>query len=467
MKKFIYSLLFVFLILFSFNNIFAAKGDGFEVDPIDPIFPDIPIINAPVIPNNNTVSDGDLLNNWFIVENSETQTTMLYTSNDSFYVFYNESTPNYPYLVLGFNDEADWLLYKCYTYDWDTETWIFSGTSSQVYVCSNTVDNPISNITLCNCNIFNEDKMTIFRESGFDYVVTNDNSRIKILPEFSEGFVTCKIDVEIENKQEGEVLYYDDYTSNSTVGDTKKIFPIGTGITITENKSINFYLYDATGNLIDTNSISIYRLVGFNPDCLKINFNFTNKGAVNFDVNLDNNLSAFYDVFFNISDITELRMLKDSDNKDIISNYSNFNKIELSISYLIGLTKMFSNSKDFDLYFKVIDRNSKRIVSTKKYNISLSSSNGGSINSGTITDFFGNDTNMTPSNDSNIKDDIVDVDWSFENSIDNIKKFFYTSKEFFNLILMFLNEFPSWIITPLYTLFILSIIIFVFHAIRG
>ncbi len=464
MKKFIYSLLFIFLILISFNNIFATDtsigdvgGVGVEVPDVPdiPVIPDFPSIKVPRIPNNNNVSDSDLLNNWFIVENSETQTTMLYTSNDSFHVVYNENTPDYPYLVLGFNDEADWLSYKCYTYDFDTETWIFSGTSSQVYVCSNTVDNPISNITLCNCNIFNEDKMTIFRESGFDYVVTNDNSRIKIWPEFSEGFVTCKIDVEIENKQEGEVLYYDDYTSNSSpFTDTKKIFP-DMGITITENKSINFYLYDSTGNLIDTNSISIYRIVGFNSDLLKVNFNFTNKGALNFDVNLDNNSFSFYDVYFSVSNADGLRMLKSSNNEDIISEYISFNKIDLSTSYLIGLTKMFSNNKDFDVSFRVVDRNSKRIVLTKKYNITLSSLNVGSVNSGTITNWNGedlNDSNIT----SNNPFENLNENSSLSDILNSAKESFNTFKLAFSILPGFIWTFISITLVVLFVLRILG-----------
>lgn len=152
---------------------------------------------------------------------------------------------------------------------------------------------------------------------------------------------------------------------------------------------------------------------------------------------------------------------------------------EFSSFHIIGHGKDFtivnnsSKEKKITLYFEIRNRITGEVMLTQHYNIT--SKNAGitddnsTVDGGIINEGEDDEIILTPDNDENIANNGggLSIDWSVDNSINTVKDFFNNAVEFFNLILNFLNQLPSWITIPLYTLFTLAIIIFVYHVIRG
>ena len=127
----------------------------------------------------------------------------------------------------------------------------------------------------------------------------------------------------------------------------------------------------------------------------------------------------------------------------------------------------------FTIYFELRNKIDSSVALTRSYNVDLKAANvaqggitgsedksGGSGVTGGTTNGE-EDPSLSPNGGG------LSIDWSVDNSINTVKDFFNNAVEFFNLILNFLNQLPSWITIPLYTLFTLAIIIFVYHVIRG
>lgn len=466
MNKKIFSLFFIFLILFNISNVFAAKGDGWEIDPV---IPDIPDLKVYELPNSENVVDNLLLKNFFIVFNQETSVCSLYTSNDNFYTIYNSNIPYYPYYVLGFNNDVDWQYYKSYTWDSNLEKWVNPGDSTSVYVSSLNSDendvNKVSIIMYANCNIYCEDKTTIWRNSDTDVTIGDNTSRLKLSYEYNENNTECKINATLENGAFTDRIYYSNYMPGLN-GEllSKRSFPRD-GITVTENQSLFFQAEDKDGNILATNSISIYQIGKLNPDNFVVNIENVNAGII-VTATLKNSGYIYNDIYFKFDNIDNISVnYKDKFITDLTTNFYN---IENGVP--VYLLNEFENDIKKTIYFEVRNKVTGAVMVTKKYDLSIrltANGNNTTVDGGVINEGKDDEQIMTPDNDKNLGNNNLNVDWSFGNAVDNIKSFFNTSKEFFNLILLFLNDLPAWIITPLYTLFILAIIIFVFHAVRG
>lgn len=249
------------------------------------------------------------------------------------------------------------------------------------------------------------------------------------------------------------------------------------GLTVTENQSLFFQAEDKDGNILATNSISIYKIGNLTADCFNVSFNFS-KGTgttswVEVLPNLNLNQSSYYDIYYKIGIDNVLSLT--SSTGHLVTEYNQINNNEKMVFNTISGAK-------FKLYFELRNKVDGNIGLTKSYNIDLKSANavqsgissnnensgGSSITGGIINEGTENEEIMTPSNDKNIANSYdIDTDWELSSAIDNTKFFFSTAVDFINLILNFLSQFPSWIIVPLSTLFWLGIIIFVIHAIRG
>ena len=126
------------------------------------------------------------------------------------------------------------------------------------------------------------------------------------------------------------------------------------------------------------------------------------------------------------------------------------------------------NEVKFVITFQVRNRTTGNVTLVKQYGCNVDVVGSGSVTGGIINPGGDDQEIMTPENDDNIVNNYdVGIDWNANNAVDTAKDFFENAVEFFNLILNFLYQMPSWITIPLYTLFTLAVIVFVFHVIRG
>lgn len=302
-----------------------------------------------------------------------------------------------------------------------------------------------------------------------DDTIGDPNSRLQISHEYNEDNTECKINATIKDGSFTDKIFYSNYMPGPS-GHllTKQPFPID-GITVTENQSLFFQAEDKDGNIIATNSISIYGIGKLNPELFIVDIDVESGGHAYFTPRLLNSGYIYNDIYCKIDNVSGLRITKDGFNLDLTDYASEFAEGKLISSGQTWNIANFSLSYcTFNIHFEIKNRETGVTMLTKTYNLTIKLKSNGSINGGTINSGQDDEEIMTPDNDDNINNDLnVGIDWSLESSIDNIKNFFVTATEFFNLVLVFLNSLPMWIIMPLYTLFTLAIIIFVFHAIRG
>lgn len=242
------------------------------------------------------------------------------------------------------------------------------------------------------------------------------------------------------------------------------------GLTLTENQSLFFQAEDKDGNIIAKNSLSIYGIGKMNPDNFEVSFEKTDN-YVTFIPRLKHNGHIYNDIYCKIAnvDYNKIQVAKEKDDavsfKNYVEEFKNFYNIGDGMPWSVHNVSM--DDLNLKIYFEVRNKVTAQVMVTKNYDFSLYTSSSPTIDGGVINEGKDDEQIMTPDNDKNIDNDSLNVDWSLENSVDNIKNFFGITKEFFNLIILFLKDLPSWIVVPLYTLFILAIIIFVFHVIRG
>lgn len=243
------------------------------------------------------------------------------------------------------------------------------------------------------------------------------------------------------------------------------------GITVYENQSLFFQAEDNNGNVLATNGISINGINKMNPDDFVVNIEKFNCG-VNFTPNILNSEGFVYQsLYFNISDFEGLNFKKVGepglDNGEFIEGY--YRKIDIGSTYSITNTSF--SKKSFTLSFQVKNRETGEVMLTKNYDLTIGGqlSGGSSVDGGVINPGGDDEQQMTPDNDKNFSGNGSDFnfEWNFKNAVESIKTFFSMAKEFFNLIIHFLNQFPSWITVPLNCLFWMAILIFIFHLIRG
>lgn len=258
-----------------------------------------------------------------------------------------------------------------------------------------------------------------------------------------------------------------------TVG--KVIFPRD-GITVNQNQDLFFQAEDKDGNIIATNAVFINGINVLNPDDFVVDFDF--KGSLVYItpkiVSKYGLGSIHYSVYLDIDNITDLKLtnyIKGFETDKPLNNGLNID-LHAGNSYILHNNSSF-DKKDLSLLFRVKNIVTGETVVSKRYDISLRGVLGVTdeegVSGGVINPGQDNEQVMTPDNDKNItnKGDNLSIDWNFNNAKDSVKSFFSTALEFFNMILYFLNQFPDWIVIPLYTLFMLAIVVFVFHVIRG
>lgn len=247
------------------------------------------------------------------------------------------------------------------------------------------------------------------------------------------------------------------------------------GIDLTNNQTVYFQAENKDGNIIATNFININRIGKLNPDLFYVEFeqgDSTTNGSIYFTPKLSGD-TINNQIFCKISDphFSGLIVGEGESIFDYFFNdsqeFSNFHNIGPNHTWWIDVNdKQIHN---VNLTFIIKNRTTEEIMLTKSYDLMVSPRGQDShVTGGVINPGQDDEQQMTPDNDTNLKNNIdLNIDWNSGNAVSTIKDFFNTAKDFFNLILNFLNQMPNWIIIPLYTLFMLAIIVFIFHVIRG
>lgn len=308
-----------------------------------------------------------------------------------------------------------------------------------------------------NFDIVYNDK--IIAPSMTDDTIGDPNSRLQISYEYNEDNTECKINATIKDGAFTDKIYYSNYMPSISGQGliTKKPFPVD-GITITDNQSLFFQAEDKDGNIIATNSISIYNIGKLSPDLFNVTFNFS-KGSgtsswVDVFPSIADNQSIYYDLYYKIS----------SDQELIASATGHYAREFTQINNNEKMNFQSIIECKFTLYFEVRNSVTGNVALTKSYDIVLDMQAGSGVNDNTNGGITGGTVNGEPVFDFDFE---YKIDWSLPAAVENIKNFFETSEEFFNLVIIFLSSLPMWIIMPIYTFLILAGIIFVFHAIRG
>lgn len=292
-----------------------------------------------------------------------------------------------------------------------------------------------------------------------DDTIGDPNSRLQVTYEYNEDNTECKINATIKDGSFTDKIYYSNYMPSISGQGliTKKPFPVD-GITITDNQSLFFQAEDKDGNIIATNSISIYNIGKLSPDLFNVTFNFS-KGSgtsswVDVLPSIASNQSIYYDLYYKI----------ESDHKIIASSTGHYAREFTQINNNEKMNFQSIVECKFTLYFEVRNSVTGNVALTKSYDIVLDMQAGSGVNDNTNGGITGGSVNGEPVFDFDFE---YNIDWSLPAAVENIKNFFETSEEFLNLVIVFLSSLPMWIIMPIYTFLILAGIIFVFHAIRG
>ena len=421
-------------------------------------------INLPENINFDTLFKDTYVNfhDYFILYNKKTNTINILfnnvSDNTSFdykigdYFYFNDLHIGYFYDNISLN-----LNNKQYLYFKNTSpiSWSFSD-KSDYYICSNT-------------NFYCSSDGNYDLWYSPDDTIGDPSSDLQLSYKYNEDNTSCHIDATLKGGEFTDQIYYSNYQFDLEGKlKTKKPFPKA-GIDITENQALYFQAEDKDGNIKAKNTMNIYGIGKLDPNNFIVNIDTSSQSAVIFSAKLLNDGYIYNSINCKISDTENLGILKGL--SYMTSDFKEYNEIGQNEEYKI---KNFSNDrKKITLYFQIKNKVTGKVMLTKSYDIDLKStiteSDFSTIDSGIINEGQDDEQIMTPDNDPNFgkNNGSLDFDWNFDTAKNSIEEFFTTAKEMFNLIINFLNQLPKWITIPLYTLFMMAIIIFVFHVIRG
>ena len=206
-----------------------------------------------------------------------------------------------------------------------------------------------------------------------------------------------------------------------------------------------FQAEDKDGNILATNSISIYQIGKLNPNSFNVNFNFS-KGTgsvswVEILPNLNLNQSPYYDIYYKI-EIDNILSLTSSTGH-LVTEYNLINNNEKMVFNTIS-------GANFKIYFELRNKVDGSIGLTKSYMVDLKAANaaqsgitGGDENSGDsgitggiINEGTDDEQIMTPENDDNLENSYNSnyETMSLNDLIDYAKESFNTFKIAFSIL---------------------------------
>lgn len=394
-------------------------------------------------------------NNPILVSLDSNNLRYTYTLNKS-YIFRFYDTLNFPTYSNNLLDTSDGYKYYNRADAWCDSTNPFIMSDHDIYLVNDACDGPSD---------------TIFNPKNVipDDTIGDPRSDLQLSYQYNEDNTSCHIDATLKGGEFTDQIYYSNYQFDLEGKlKTKKPFPKA-GIDITENQALYFQAEDKDGNIKAKNTMNIYGIGKLDPNNFIVNIDTSSQSAVIFSAKLLNDGYIYNSINCKISDTENLGILKGL--SYMTSDFKEYNEIGQNEEYKI---KNFSNDrKKITLYFQIKNKVTGKVMLTKSYDIDLKStiteSDFSTIDSGIINEGQDDEQIMTPDNDPNFgkNNGSLDFDWNFDTAKNSIEEFFTTAKEMFNLIINFLNQLPKWITIPLYTLFMMAIIIFVFHVIRG
>lgn len=274
------------------------------------------------------------------------------------------------------------------------------------------------------------------------------NSYLKLEYEYNEDYTKATIYAILEDGK------YDDYIYYSLNGEDWIYKENTFTVEVTYNTEVFFKVEDKNGNIKSTNSVVIDKIKSLSDINFNVTFDFTpTNGSFMFTPILKSNLDRIF--FKPIGDLSDFKITELNSN-DVVDT-EEYIELKNGVTYVVKETKYNIingflggatniNPINLTLSFKILNPQNEEVY-TKNYDCILHPYKNSSISGSGVED--------------------INVDWSFSSAVDNIKAFFETSKEFFNLLLQFISDLPMWIVSPLYTLLIFAVILFVYHLLRG
>lgn len=380
--------------------------------------------------------------------------------------------------------------FRANVYDWTVQSFVYLRSSNSKFDKTCILTDYINTIPIYTDNTFSE----IFAGCSVnqDDTIGDPTSDLQLSYEYNEDNTSCHINATLKGGEFTDQIYYSNYEPGIT-GEllSKKAFPKD-GIDVTENQSLFFQAEDKDGNILAKNSISIFGIGKLDPTNFIVDID-TSDNKIKFNAKILNNGWVYNKILCKIYD-NDAEKEEDSLNnlrihtiqegaavpytEDLTDSFKNSKFCEIGQNHEYTLINNSLSTKNITLYFEVRNRETDEVMLTQKYDCNIDSitspslKNENSVNSGVINEGQDDEQILDETNDKNIANNSngnssLSLDWSISSARDTIKEFFTTAKEFFNLILDFVNQLPKWITVPLYTLFMLAIVVFVFHVIRG
>lgn len=300
-------------------------------------------------------------------------------------------------------------------------------------------------------------------------IIGDKDSRIKIFTQYNDDFSQCHVGVTVDNLNYSDELLYsvslyiNDTSNGEPLGSAQKSFP-AVGIDLSNNCRLDFYLYDVDDNLVASNYVIIKQIKNFKVENFTVLLNEEDENTLTFTPELFVNMDNMYGIrgsVTNCSNPNNLRILERNSSSDIdfLDTYELTN-----FSLYFVHTSIFP--QELTLNFEIYERSTNTVVYSCSYDFHFSSDGNtidNMIENGNKREDFGKyEIDL-----DGMSYDLKNFDFSFSNAISSISDFFNTATGLFSLLFTYLNSFPAWIVFPLYTFFMLAIVVFVITAIRG
>lgn len=353
-----------------------------------------------------------------------------------------------------------------------------SSTELKTISMTSTSSNLTADYIYSTSNYYSADYILSTIYSNFDVKYTNGKSIIEkktefsFVPTYTENYLTCNLKLDIINEPENYTLQY---AINSSSSEWRE-FDNSVGVTVENNCLVIVRMLDENGDEIFANSYNVAILEDMlSTTYFRVNFDNSQKQILGFTPILFNNASEQFDIYFSYNSKSRNEINSGSvafkDTNNAFTLWNNFsNSVE---NFLCGNGKTYylkpNGDAEIVLIFKIVNKHTGITALTRTFKFYLTYDRPEAISSTTNgkNDGIFNTGAGGLSNENILGSNQLDIDWSVDNSTETVKTFFNTGLEFFNLIIAFLSVLPSWLTVPLYTFFMLAIVLFVIKFIRG
>lgn len=219
-----------------------------------------------------------------------------------------------------------------------------------------------------------------------------------------------------------------------------------------------FQAEDKDGNVIATNSISIYKIGKLSPDNFIVTFNTADNAKLFFTPVLKNSGYVYNDIYCKIemSDVNNVRVLEEGEYTlgSHSSEFQDYNLISSGSTW--QLINMTVSSQKVKIYFEVRNRETDVVMLTKQYDCTINVASDSSIDGGIINAGTDEEETLTSDNDNNFGSfEDINENSSMSDIITSAKGSFDTFKIAFSILPDFVWAF---VLSTLGTIFVLRIL---------